>query len=73
MRRNRPRWFGQVLRENPDDWVRRCMDYEAVGKRPKGRLEMNWRDLVAKDHYGEMPSILRRDAILRGDAISIGQ
>ncbi len=37
------------LRKYPDDWVRKCMDYEVDGKRPRGRPEKNLKDLWEKD------------------------
>jgi hypothetical protein len=36
-RRNRLRWFEHVERKGDDDWVKRCIRLEVVGKRPKGR------------------------------------
>ena len=32
VRGNRLRWFGHVLRKDPDDWVRKCNYYELVRK-----------------------------------------
>jgi len=31
---NRLRWFGHVLQKEGDDWVKKCMEYEAKGPRP---------------------------------------
>jgi len=33
---NRLRWYGHVLRKE-NDWVKKCMEYEVDGARPKGR------------------------------------
>ncbi len=38
-----------VLRKDPDNWVRKCMDYEVDGKRPRGRPEKTSKDLVEND------------------------
>src|SRR5271163_2990842 len=32
VRRNRLRWLGHVLGKDPNDWVRKCMDFEVEGK-----------------------------------------
>ena len=63
MRGNRLRWLGHVLRKDPDDWVRKCMDYEVDGKRPRGRPEKTWKDLVEKDMIAT--GLSREDAIDR--------
>jgi len=34
---NRLRWYGHVLRKEDNDWVKKCMDYEVEGARPRGR------------------------------------
>ena len=31
------RWYGHVLRKDDDDWVKKCMEYEVQGSRPRGR------------------------------------
>ena len=37
LQQNRLRWYGHVLRKEDDDWVKKCMEYEAEGPRPRGR------------------------------------
>jgi len=37
-----------VLRKEVNDWVMKCMEYEAEGSRPRGRSQRTWRD-VQKD------------------------
>ena len=32
-----------------NDWVKKCMEYEVGGSRPKGRPERTWREMVQKD------------------------
>jgi len=38
-----------VLRKEDDDWVKKCMEYEVEGPRPKGRPKRTWREVVEKD------------------------
>ena len=63
VRGNRLRWFGHVLRKDPEDWVRKCMDYEADGKRPVGRPVKTWKDLAEKDMLAR--GLVREDAMDR--------
>ena len=46
---NRLRWYGHVLRKEDDDWVKKCMEYEVEGPRPRGRPKRTWREVVEKD------------------------
>jgi len=49
LQQNRLQWYGQfghVLRKEDDDWVKKCMEYEAKGPRPKRRPKMTWREVV---------------------------
>jgi len=34
---NRLRCYGHVLQKDDDDWVKKCMEYEVEGPRPRGR------------------------------------
>ena len=34
LQQNRLRWYGHVLRK--DDWVKKCMEHEVEGSRPRG-------------------------------------
>jgi len=54
VRRGRSRWFGHVERKNDWEWTKRCMSYEVVGKRPKGRPMKTWWNNVEEDmtHFG---------------------
>jgi len=38
-----------VLRNEDNDWVKKCMDYEVEGARPRGRSKKTWREIVEKD------------------------
>ena len=35
--------------QKEDDWVKKCMEYEAEGPRPRGRPKRTWREVVEKD------------------------
>ena len=49
MQQNRLRWYGHVLQKEDDDWVKKCMEYEAQGPRPRGRPKRTWREVVRVD------------------------
>ena len=49
LQQNRLRWYGQVLRKEDDDWVKKRMEYEVEGPRPRGRLKRTWREVVKED------------------------
>ena len=42
-------WYGYVLRKEDDDWVKKCMEYEVAGPRPRGRPKRTWREVVKED------------------------
>jgi len=42
------RWYGHV-RKDDDDWVKKCMEYEVEGPRPRGRPKRTWREVVRED------------------------
>ena len=37
LQQNRLRVYGHVLRKDDDDWVKKCMEYEVEGSRPRRR------------------------------------
>ena len=37
LQQNRLRWYVHVLRKDYDDWVKKCMEYEVKGSRPRVR------------------------------------
>jgi len=37
LQHNRLRWYGHVLRKDDDDCVKKCMEHEVEGSRPRGR------------------------------------
>jgi len=49
LQENRLKWYGNVLRKQDNDWVKKCMEYEVEGARPKGRPMKTWREIVEKD------------------------
>ena len=42
-------WHGHVLRKEDINWVKKCMEYEVDGFRPRGRPERTGREVVQKD------------------------
>ena len=42
LQRNRLQWYGHVLRKEDNDWVKKCMEYEVEGARPRGRPKKTW-------------------------------
>ncbi|PIO67649.1 hypothetical protein TELCIR_10589 [Teladorsagia circumcincta] len=45
----RLRWYGHVLSRPQDHPIRRAMDFEAQGKRPRGAPKKRWKDVIKKD------------------------
>jgi len=39
-------YIGHVLQKDDDDWVKKCIEYEAEGPRPRGRPKRTWREVV---------------------------
>jgi len=37
LQQNRLRWYGRVLRKEDNDWMKKYMEYEMEGARPRGR------------------------------------
>jgi len=35
-----------VLRKDDDDWVKKCMEHEVKGSRPRGRPKKTWKEVV---------------------------
>ena len=46
---NRLRWYGHGLRKDNDDWVKKCMEHEVEGPRPRGRQNKTWKEVVRED------------------------
>jgi len=49
LQQNKLRWYRHVLRKEDTDWVKKCMEYEVEGSRPRGRLKKTWKGVVEKD------------------------
>ena len=49
LQQNRLRWYGNVLRKDDDDWVKKCMEYEVEGSGPRGRPKRTWKEVVRED------------------------
>jgi len=37
------------LRKDDDDWVKKCMEHEVEGPRPRGRPKKTWKEVVRED------------------------
>jgi len=48
LQQNRLRWYGHVLRKDDDDWVKKCMEHEVEGSRPRGRPNKPGRRLYVR-------------------------
>jgi len=60
LQQNRLRWYGHVLWKEDTAWVKKCMEYEVEGSRPKGRLGER---LCKKDC--QVHNLNREDAMVR--------
>jgi len=49
LQQNRLHWYGHVLREDDDDCVKKCMEYEVEGLRPRGSPKRTWKEVVRED------------------------
>jgi len=36
--------------QKDDDWVKKCIEYETEGSKPRGRPKRTWREVVEKDY-----------------------
>ena len=63
LQQNRLRCYGHVLRKEDDDWVKKCMEYEVEGPRPRGRSKRTWREVVRENCQAR--KINKEDAIDR--------
>ena len=64
LQQNRLRWYGHVLRKEDTDWVKKCVEYEVVGSRPRGRPKGTWKKVVQKDCQAR--NLNKEDAMDRG-------
>ena len=52
-----------VLRKDDDDWVKKCMEHEVEGSRPRGRPKKTWKEVVRDDCQAR--KLNKKDAIDR--------
>ena len=38
-----------MLQNEENDWVKKCMEYEVEGARPRGMPKKTWKEIVEKD------------------------
>jgi len=48
LQQNRLRRYWHMLRKEDTDWVKKCMEYEVEGSRPRGIPKTTWREVVQK-------------------------
>ena len=64
LQQNRLRWYGHVLQKEDNDWVKKCMEYEVVSSRPRGRPKRTWLEVVLRDC--QVRGLSRDHAMVRG-------
>jgi len=42
-----------VLQKEDSDWVKKCMEYEVEGARPRGRAKKTWWEIVETDCHAK--------------------
>jgi len=52
------------LQKEDNDWVKKFMEYEMEGSRPRGRPKMTWREVVQTDC--QTCNLIRENAIDHG-------
>jgi len=52
LQQNRLQWYGHVLRKEDNDWVKKCVEYEVEGARPRGRPKKTWTEILQKKLSG---------------------
>ena len=52
-----------MLRKEDNDWVKKCMEYEVEGSRPRGRPKRTWIEVVQRDCKAHI--LNREDAMNR--------
>jgi len=64
LQQKRLRWYGHVLRKENTDWVKKCMEYEVQGSRPRDRPKRTWKEVVQK--YCQARNLNKENAVGRG-------
>jgi len=57
-------YIQHVLRKEDTNWVKKCMEYDVEGSRPRGRPKRTWREVVQKDCQAR--NLNKEDAVDRG-------
>ena len=63
LQQNRLQCYGHVLRKEDTDLVKKYMEYEEEGSRPRDRPKRTWREVVQKDFQAR--NLNREDAMDR--------
>jgi len=53
-----------MLRKDDNDWVKKCMECEVVGSRPRGSPKRTWLEVVQRDC--QVCGLNKDDAMVRG-------
>ena len=64
LQQNRLRWYGHVLQKEDNDWVKKCMEYDVEGSKPRGRPKRTWKEVVQKGCQAR--NLIKEDAMDRG-------
>jgi len=64
LKQNRLRWYEHMLRKEDTDWVKKYIEYEVEGSRPRGRPKRTWKEVVRKDCQAR--NLNKEDAMDRG-------
>jgi len=65
---NSLQWYGHVLQKEDTDWVKKCIEYEVEGSRPRARPKSMWREVMQKDCQAR--NLNREDAMDGSDGRS---
>ena len=38
-----------AIKKDDDDWMKKCMEHEVEGSRPRGRAKKTWKEVVRED------------------------
>ena len=64
LKQSRLRWYEHMLRKEDTDWVKKYIEYEVEGSRPRGRPKRTWKEVVRKDCQAR--NLNKEDAMDRG-------
>ena len=54
-----------MLRKDDDDWVKKCMEHEVEGPRPRGRPKKTWKEVVREREDCQARKLNKEDAMDR--------